>query len=244
MGKLWEPDSRYFKPKLSYSKKRFSPPKLNGNKINKILVQVVVSLMIFVLVWGIFQFNGNFALTMQKSIRTWFSQDTDIISVFKKIGDATILGDPVEKVFFDLSNMPVINEPPDELTIPVSGTLVQKYGWQESNGKASVFNNGITISASINTGIKAADGGVVTNIGYQPDELGRFIEITHANGYTSLYGHCNEILVSINQLVQKGQYIAKVGKTGKAPYSQLYFQYSNKGEAINPMDLLGLKDEM
>ena len=77
---------------------------------------------------------------------------------------------------------------------------------------------------SYNTPIYAADNGVVivsqdTTVGY-----GRYVIIDHQNGIATLYGHMNQRLVEVGEVVSKGQLIGLMGSTGNSTGSHLHFE--------------------
>jgi len=82
---------------------------------------------------------------------------------------------------------------------------------------------GIDIADKKGTPILAADGGVVTFAGWKGN-YGLLITISHGNEKSTLYGHCDEILVSQGDVVEKGQMIAKMGDTGNATGVHLHFE--------------------
>lgn len=85
-------------------------------------------------------------------------------------------------------------------------------------------HGGMDIWNSYNTPIYAADSGVVivsqdTAVGY-----GRYVIIDHQNGIATLYGHMNQRLVEVGEVVAKGQLIGLMGATGYATGSHLHFE--------------------
>ncbi|HHY05978.1 MAG TPA: M23 family metallopeptidase [Clostridia bacterium] len=66
------------------------------------------------------------------------------------------------------------------------------------------------------------------------EELGRIIVICSEGGIITRYAYCKEILVNLNDEVREGQVIARVGKTGRATYPQLFFSVSVKGQPTDP----------
>lgn len=69
---------------------------------------------------------------------------------------------------------------------------------------------------------------------------GSYIIIDHGDGYTSLYGHCSELLVSYGQKVSQGQIIARVGSTGWSTGPHLHFEVRYNGNRVDPMDYVSL----
>ena len=60
------------------------------------------------------------------------------------------------------------------------------------------------------------------------------MEISHADGYVTLYAHNQSNLVQVGDLVQRGQVIAKVGSTGRSTGSHVHFEVSQNVRVVNP----------
>lgn len=121
---------------------------------------------------------------------------------------------------------------------PVEGKLLRRFNDALPNGARS---EGINISAAAGTIVKACDNGIVMDAGELVLGFGRMILLKHDNGMISIYGHLQEILVRKPQeneqvAVQKGQVIARVGKSGNVRTPQLHFQLRNRNK--KPVDPL------
>jgi len=110
------------------------------------------------------------------------------------------------------------------------GNLSQSYGRTSFAIKTykSQWHNGIDIAAPVGTEVYAPADGTVINVGNQDRfcpraAYGKFMEIKHNNGLTTLYGHLSLYLVSIGQKVTRGQLIGYVGKTGWATGPHTHF---------------------
>ena len=60
------------------------------------------------------------------------------------------------------------------------------------------------------------------------------MEISHADGYVTLYAHNRSNTVQVGDLVQRGQAIATVGSTGRSTGNHVHFEVSRNGELVNP----------
>lgn len=112
---------------------------------------------------------------------------------------------------------------------PSRGRLTSRFGprW----GKA---HEGIDISGSVGTPIKAADGGKVVTSGWI-NGYGKTIIIDHENGYKTLYAHANSLKVKKGQRVYKGQVIASIGTSGRVTGPNLHFEVQKNGVAKDPL---------
>ena len=239
MGKLWEPGERYYSSRL-HNRRKLPYGRNQGYRAGyrtwrKYLWQVAACFAIFLIIWGVFQFDSPVIRPVQAKIRNWFTEDYNIEPVLKFFSDVGLWGDTFDRAAFEASQYPPATEP---LTIPVSGQIIKPFGWIVSAGADQVqtFHDGIVIAAPEGTPVKAALAGVVSRIANE-ETLGRVVDITGANGMVSSYGHCSEILVNLNDKIIAGQVVARVGKTGKAAHAQLYFRIVSKGEPLDPAKL-------
>ena len=120
--------------------------------------------------------------------------------------------------------------------LPVQGTITRRYS---KNGDKN--HNGIDFAAPEGTYVVAARAGkVIYSSGKIIPGFGNMIIIDHLDGYTTLYAHNKENLVSVNQTVKQGQRIARVGHTGKATGDHLHFEIRYKAEPVDPGKYLDL----
>lgn len=98
-------------------------------------------------------------------------------------------------------------------------------------------HTGVDLRNPRGTAILAADDGVVIDVrsGGSP---GKMVKLSHGNGLETWYEHCDTILVSVGQIVKKGEKIATVGATGNATGYHLHFEVRKNGVTQNPMNYL------
>ncbi len=113
---------------------------------------------------------------------------------------------------------------------PAIGVLTSPYG--QRWGKT---HEGIDIGGEIGTDILAADSGTVL-LSRWVDGYGNYIELEHKNGYKTIYGHCDSLLVDEGDIVSRGQKIATMGNTGNSTGPHLHFEVILNGEPQNPLD--------
>ncbi|WAJ36678.1 M23 family metallopeptidase [Pseudomonas sp. GOM7] len=99
-------------------------------------------------------------------------------------------------------------------------------------GRVSV-HKGIDFAAKPGSDVVAVAAGVVTFAG-RKSGYGNVVEISHSDGYTTLYAHNRGNVVQVGDLVQRGQTIAKVGSTGRSTGSHVHFEVTKNGRAVNP----------
>lgn len=128
-----------------------------------------------------------------------------------------------------------------ENTRYLSGRPITK-GWLSSyfgirkdpfNGRPTM-HKGIDFAGKEDGNIIATASGVVTwsdeRYGY-----GQLIEINHGDGLKTRYGHNKNLLVSVGDVVTKGQVIAKMGSTGRSTGPHVHYEILHNDKQINPL---------
>lgn len=95
-------------------------------------------------------------------------------------------------------------------------------------------HTGLDIGAPYGTNILASDSGTVTSVIYSNEGYGNNVVITHSNGFSTLYAHASELLVSKGEKVKQGQAIAKVGSTGQSTGAHLHFEIRKNNSPVDP----------
>ncbi len=121
-----------------------------------------------------------------------------------------------------------------KFTWPVRGTVLSHYGAKTGG----LYNDGINISASLGTGVVAAENGVVAYAGNEVRGMGNLIIIQHAGGWMTVYAHLNSMSVRRGVRVSVGQKIGTVGQTGKVNQPQLHFEIRKGTKSYNPTNYL------
>ena len=81
--------------------------------------------------------------------------------------------------------------------------------------------------------VVAAAAGTVTRVANTGStSYGRWIEISHGNGYTTRYAHLSAQSVSVGQTVRQGQKIGNVGSTGGSTGPHLHYEQRHNGVAV------------
>lgn len=95
-------------------------------------------------------------------------------------------------------------------------------------------HNAVDLAAPVGTPIVASAAGTViaskTDGGWNGG-YGNYVIISHSNGTQTLYAHTSANLVSVGDVVSKGQTIAKIGMTGKTTGPHVHFEIRG---AVNP----------
>ncbi|MCB1788651.1 MAG: M23 family metallopeptidase [Gammaproteobacteria bacterium] len=122
-----------------------------------------------------------------------------------------------------------------------SGRPVTK-GWMSSsfgkrtdpfNGKKS-YHRGVDFAGKRGSDVVAVASGVVVRA-ETASGFGNVVEIRHADGYSTLYGHNKQNLVKVGDVVSKGDTIALLGSTGRSSGPHVHFEVHRDGRAIDPV---------
>jgi len=100
-------------------------------------------------------------------------------------------------------------------------------------------HKGVDMAAPSGTTVFAACEGEVLRTGYEAGGYGRFIEVRHPNGMTTLYAHLSRIDVARGDRVAAEERIGLVGSTGHSTGPHLHFEVRRDHAQINPTTVLG-----
>jgi murein DD-endopeptidase MepM/ murein hydrolase activator NlpD len=104
--------------------------------------------------------------------------------------------------------------------------------------RAMQFHNGVDFRANIGTTVVASLDGVVSNTG-ENRLYGKYIIISHSNGYKTFYAHLNVISVREGDRVARGRKIGESGNTGYSTGPHLHFGiFDRNNRWVNPLELL------
>jgi len=134
-------------------------------------------------------------------------------------------------------------QPPTEETKPEKVTWLRPcsyvrisspFGNRESPTEgASTYHQGVDLAAAEGTPIYATRAGTVTIATYSKS-AGFYVSINHGDGFSSVYMHMTNYVVSSGQKVSAGQVIGYVGSTGISTGPHLHFGISLNGKYVNP----------
>lgn len=118
--------------------------------------------------------------------------------------------------------------------------LTSPFGMRDTGiAGASTYHQGVDLSANAGTPIVASRGGTVTVATYG-NSAGYYVTINHGDGYSSIYMHMSNFVVSAGQKVNQGQTIGYVGKSGVASGYHLHFGIAYNGSYVNPCNYVSL----
>ena len=115
---------------------------------------------------------------------------------------------------------------------PVSGPVVSAFGMRWGR-----MHEGIDISASTGTPIRAAASGTVIYAGWMSG-YGNLVVVDHGGGVATAYAHMSSIGAGNGQRVGQGQVIGYVGCTGHCYGPHLHFEVRVNGSPVDPLGYL------
>jgi murein DD-endopeptidase MepM/ murein hydrolase activator NlpD len=117
---------------------------------------------------------------------------------------------------------------------PVPGRITSGFGMRMHPilGYAR-FHRGVDIGAAWGTPIMAATDGRVVTAGWGSG-YGNMVQLNHAGGLSTRYGHMSRVAVRAGQTVRQGQVIGYVGSTGMSTGPHLHYELYRNGQLTDP----------
>ena len=124
---------------------------------------------------------------------------------------------------------------------PVNSRITSNYGTRKDpfTGK-NKQHRGIDFAGKIGTELMAVAPGRVVSAGERVG-YGTTVEIDHGLGFTTLYAHLSQILVSRGDWVRPGTVIGLAGSSGRSTGPHLHYEIRYKGAPFDPSKFI--KDE-
>ena len=117
-----------------------------------------------------------------------------------------------------------------------SGFVTDAYGYRYHPIDGDYkFHPAVDFAVPQGTPIYATKSGTVTAATYN-EYNGYYVAINHNDGYTSLYAHMTNFVVSVGQTVSQGEVIGYVGSTGYSTGPHMHFEITYGGASVNPME--------
>jgi len=97
-------------------------------------------------------------------------------------------------------------------------------------------HEGVDFSAPYGTPVRATADGIVTRVGREDGGYGNVIDLRHANGIRTRYGHLSAFAQGLHtgERVQQGETIGYVGSTGLSTGPHLHYEFLVNGRPTNP----------
>ena len=132
---------------------------------------------------------------------------------------------------------PLWTEP---FVLPRDSRITSGFGnGREFNGKVLSRHLGTDFDGSVGDPVRAVNRGrVVLVAGFYL--AGTVVYLDHGDGIVSAYFHLSRALVKPGQMVERGQLIAEVGRSGRVTGPHLHFVMRYGATTVDPMSVMGL----
>ena len=235
---------------------------VSAKKDRRRLWQMTVSAMILIGVIALKLLAPQSVSRYRETLLDLIGHNTDFVAVFSEVGRAADLDGGIKEVLNDAyvavfgaadsgsqtggnTNYSAENTPPNvcltqqvlgfDYVQPVTGTVTDGFGYRDHPIDGDMrFHYGVDLEANSGDVICSFADGTVTAVGESSD-LGKYITVLHANGYTTLYAHCSRVTASSAQQVKAGDPIAEVGDTGRTTGPHLHFEMHRDTTYLNPV---------
>lgn len=122
-----------------------------------------------------------------------------------------------------------------QFMLPVEGLVAGKYGLREDpfTGTNQMFY-GVDLMGSPQGTVVSVESGQITAV-YEHHLYGYTVEVSHQEGFTSVYASLGEVLVKENDPIKQGE---TIGFLKEEDNPLLHFQIRKMGHPVDPLDYL------
>ncbi len=127
------------------------------------------------------------------------------------------------------------NQDTPSMTPARGAEITDGFGWRSDpfTGEQR-FHEGVDFAAAYGTPIIATARGTVTRAEWA-EGYGNLVEIRHAGGVITRYGHNSLVVVRVGDTVNAGEVIAFMGNTGRSTGCHVHYEVRINGVAVDPM---------
>lgn len=122
--------------------------------------------------------------------------------------------------------------PAEEFVWPVAGGEILSLFGAPRRGRRHA---GIDIRGPLGQEILATGSGEVVYCGAKFSGYGKMVILDHGHGLESVYAHASDLLVGIGDHVERGQAVARVGRSGNATTEHCHFELRENKVPIDPL---------
>lgn len=138
----------------------------------------------------------------------------------------------LEEVRYALSeSMAYVSAKPEGL--PALGYISSRFGYRNTPRFGVDQHGGYDIAGRYGSPILATGDGTVVFAGWA-GSYGNMVLIQHAYGWSTVYGHCAKLAVSLGDRVKRGEVVGFMGSTGKSTGPHVHYEVRINGQAVNP----------
>ncbi|MGF1511709.1 MAG: M23 family metallopeptidase [Myxococcota bacterium] len=113
------------------------------------------------------------------------------------------------------------------------------YGWRRDpiRGRGLRFHEGVDLVGPAGAAVSAMLAGRVQFAGWKAG-YGKFVELDHGDGLSTVYAHLHSIRVETGHVVGQGDSVGTLGSTGRSTGPHLHFEVRRSSEPQNPEEFL------
>ncbi|MDR1692310.1 MAG: M23 family metallopeptidase [Oscillospiraceae bacterium] len=131
-----------------------------------------------------------------------------------------------------------LHELPFTVSQPANGAFSSGFGYRIHPIYGDWrFHFGYDIAGYTGADIRAFADGTVAAVGVS-GSYGNYIILQHADGYVTLYAHCDSVSANEGRAVSAGDTIAKMGSTGVSTGPHLHFELRREESFLDPAPYL------
>ena len=154
----------------------------------------------------------------------------------RQLQEAMAAGDDTSEIYVNFSGFSDTG-----FVWPCYGTITSYFGYrpaEDTSGIGSTNHGGLDIGVPYYTPIYATMSGYVSSATGWSGGYGYAVYLIHDGGFSSVYGHNSELLVSPGEYVEQGQVIAYAGSTGWSTGPHCHFEIRVGGVQVDPLSYL------
>ncbi|MCH5600200.1 M23 family metallopeptidase [Niabella ginsengisoli] len=122
---------------------------------------------------------------------------------------------------------------------PHSGPITSRFGYRSNpfSGQGHELHGGIDFKGNTGEQVKSTAKGKVIHAG-RKGGYGNCVIVAHSQNIKTLYGHLSGINVSVNDKIESGTVIGKLGSTGRSTGPHLHYEIHRQNKRIDPFEYL------
>lgn len=206
--------------------------------------RIVIALGIFAALLVLKESTHPWSMQTREGLRVALTTEWDVTPALDKAVQIGLKTVNMDWPMFNELTSPVLPamgdiKPDGSWAVPVSGKVIQEFGWVKSNvDNLERFNPGLDISAPVGSPVKAVQPGNVSRIGHDRT-YGEFILIEHRKGEYALYAGVKDITVSEGSKVEAGQKIGEIAEQLDGE-PVLHFEVRENNKLVDPLKKINL----
>ena len=135
-----------------------------------------------------------------------------------------------------LSEAPLAKDSTLQWPVP-EGFMGRGFGYTRAGRLRRTLHRGVDIPAAVGSRIVASQRGVVVYADNSVSGYGNMVVVLHSDDTRTLYAHLERSAVAAGEIVERGQTLGTVGRTGLSRAPHLHFELLRRARPRNPRRL-------